>query len=180
MSQDAVLAGLLALLHELGISSMLTGSYASNIYGRIRSTFDADIVVALRAPDLRRLLAALGDDFYVDAASIAEVREAGGHFNAVHKPSGLKIDFYLPRGAHDRAAMRRRKVFRLWDMDVAVIAPEDLILAKLVWAGRGASARHVEDARGVYELQKDELDIGYLKSGAQELSVGELLASILT
>ena len=82
MSQDKVLRNVLKQLAELGLDYMLTGSYASNIYGRVRSTFDADIVISLPAPQVDRLIRSLGDDFYVDAVSLAEIREAGGRFNA--------------------------------------------------------------------------------------------------
>lgn len=158
---------------------MLTGSYASNIYGRLRSTFDADIVLALQAPQMEALRHSLGDDFYVDAATLDEVGKAGGQFNAIHKPSGLKIDFYLPRSARDRETLSRRKTFDIWDARVSVISPEDLILSKLVWAKEGGSERQVEDALGVYELQKGALDMEYLKSKADELLVRHALDSIL-
>lgn len=179
MSQDAILRGVLKLLGELRVDYMLTGSYASNIYGRVRSTFDADIVVSLPAVQLDRLIALLGSDFYVDATTLNEVREAGGQFNAIHRPSGLKVDFYLPRNAHDREALRRRRSYPLWGIDVSVITPEDLILAKLSWAKQGGSARQLEDAKGVYEIQKDSLDMERLKSEADNLDVRELLDGIL-
>lgn len=175
MNYDAVLRDILKLLGELRINYMLTGSYASNIYGRVRSTFDADLVVALPAAQLERLVTSLGDDFYVDATTLQEVSEAGGQFNAIHRPSGLKFDFYLPRSTHDREALRRSRTYPLWGIDVSVISPEDLILAKLSWAKEGGSTRQLEDAEGIYEVQRDLLDIEYLKSKASDLSLRELL-----
>jgi len=49
---------------------MLTGSYASNIYGRIRSTFDADLVITLTAAALEKLGRALAGDRGVAAANV--------------------------------------------------------------------------------------------------------------
>lgn len=171
MNHDGVLRDVLKSLGTLDIDYMLTGSYASNIYGRVRSTFDADIVVVLAAAQHERLIAVLGEDFYVDAVTLKEVQEAGGQFNAIHRPSGLKVDFYLPRNEHDRAALRRSKKYPLWGIDVSVISPEDLILAKLSWAKEGGSARQLEDAKGVYEIQKDSLDMRYLETKAAELAL---------
>ena len=170
---------MLKQLAELGLDYMLTGSYASNIYGRVRSTFDADIVISLPAPQVDRLIRSLGEDFYVDAISLAEIHEAGGRFNAIHHPSGLKVDFYLPKNAHDHEAMRRHRIYQLWGVGVSVIAPEDLILAKLTWAKEGGSARQVEDAKGVFEVQKANLDVEYLKSKASELGLRDLLGPII-
>ena len=176
---DEPLGRVIAALNASGVEYMLTGSYASNVYGRVRSTFDADLVVALESAQLSRLLESLGQGFYTDARTMKEIREAGGQFNAVHKTSGLKIDFYLPRDAHDRETLGRRRMHRLWGQAVPVISPEDLILAKLLWAREGGSARQVEDARGVYEVQKDRLDLAYLKARAETLSIQESLRAIL-
>lgn len=179
MSQGEALRRVLALLESLGTEYMLTGSYASNIYGRVRSTFDADLVVALTAAQMGRLRRLFGPDFYVDAENLKEVRELGGQFNALHHPSGLKIDFYLPRDGHDRQALQRRRFVELWGVRIPVVSPEDLILAKLRWAKAGGSARQAEDARGVYELQRDTLDLGYLRSKADELALRDSLEAIL-
>lgn len=168
----------LKLLSENKLEYMLTGSYASNIYGRVRSTFDADIVISLSADEARRLLGSLGNNFYADAANLKEIREAGGQFNAIHIPSGLKVDFYLPRTGQDRRAFRRRRSFSIWGIEVAVIAPEDLVLAKLAWAKEGGSARQIEDAKGVYDVQKEKLDMDYLEAGSADLGVSDLLDRI--
>lgn len=178
MNQDSILRDVLKRIGELGVDYMLTGSYASNIYGRVRSTFDADIVIALSAAPLERLIASLGEDFYIDATTLQEIGEAGGQFNAIHRPSGFKVDFYLPRNAHDRQALRRGRKYSLWDIDVSVIAPEDLVLAKLAWAKEGGSARQLEDAKGVYEVQEGSLDIEYLESQAADLDLADLLKQI--
>lgn len=179
MSQEDILRRVFALLDELRVEYMLTGSFASNVYGRVRSTFDADIVVAIQGSRMKRFSQALGEEFYVDAETIDEAREQGGQFNAIHRPSGLKIDFYLPRNAHDREALRRRKTFDLFGRGVFVISPEDLILAKLSWAKQGGSARQLEDAQGIYEVQRREIDQDYLRSKAAELALNDELALIL-
>ena len=45
---DEPLLKVFEALGRLQVPYMLTGSYASNIYGKIRSTFDADLVVAIQ------------------------------------------------------------------------------------------------------------------------------------
>lgn len=156
---------------------MLTGSFASNVHGRVRSTFDADLVVALQPSQWAALRGELGPAFYVDAESFSEAQRAG-QFNAIHQATGLKIDFYLPRRPRDHEALRRRRMITLWGAPVSVIAPEDLILAKLRWAKEGGSARQLEDARGILEVQKGELDLAYLREQAAAESVLDLFERI--
>jgi hypothetical protein len=176
---DDPLFEILRLLTRLPVPYMLTGSYASNLYGAIRSTFDADLVVSIDSKAMRRLVEALGSDFYLDAGTLEEARQAGDQFNAVHKRSGLKLDFYLlSKEEYSRTAFQRRRQERVGDDAVSVIAPEDLILAKLRWSRQGGSQRQVEDARGVYELQKERLDEGYLRRWARELELQDLLEQI--
>lgn len=179
MTDDPIFQ-LLRELHGLDVEYMLTGSYASNVYGKVRSTFDADLVLALRASQMKRLVESLGKDFYFDATSLEEVQASGGQFNAVHKSSGLKVDFYLLEdGEYPRLALERRRREQFSNQEVCVISPEDLILAKLQWTKKGGSQRQMEDAKGVYEVQKSRLDMTYLRLWADRLSVSNLLQSIL-
>jgi len=158
---------------------MLTGSYASNLYGAIRSTFDADLVIAVDSKGMQRLVEALSSEYYLDAQTLAEARQAGGQFNAVHKSSGLKLDFYLLTDEeYARTAFQGKRQERVGDDLVSVIAPEDLILSKLRWSRQGGSLRQVEDARRVFELQKERLDRAYLKRWAGELGIQDLLEQI--
>lgn len=178
MTDEPFLAALRAL-NSAGAEYMLTGSYASNLYGVVRSTFDADIVLRLGPGLLERLGRAL-EGFYLDANTEAGVGEAGGAFNAIHRGSGLKVDFYV-LGSDDfaRASFGRRRRHELWGEAVWVISPEDLVLAKLLWAKQGGSARQVEDARGIRRVQGDALDRDYLKDWAQRLLVRDSLEAIL-
>lgn len=176
---DASLGGVLDALGRLEIPYMLTGSYASNVYGRIRSTLDADLVVLLAPKKMLQLAASLEAEFYLDSRTLAEVREAGNEFNAVHKKSGLRVDFFLRGTApYDLEAFGRRQTQRIFGRKIPVIAPEDLILAKLCWAKQGGSARQIEDAAGVYLMQLDRLDRTYLTRWATVLSVADLLERI--
>lgn len=179
MTQEEILRDALRLLDKLGVEYMLTGSFASNVHGRVRSTFDADIVVVLKSGQLKRLIGSLGSDYYVDKVTLPEVQESAGKLNALHRPSGLKIDFFLARTARDREALARRRTIRFGGAEIAVIGPEDLVLAKLRWAKEGGSARQVEDARGIVEVMGAGLDMKYLRLKARENALENVLERIL-
>ena len=67
-----------------------------------------------------------------------------------------------------------RRRLRLGTHDVWVVAPEDLVLSKLVWALDTGSPRQLDDVRNV--LETAEVDVRYLSRWADELGVSELLA----
>ena len=176
---DQPLVQVLRALAKLKMDYMLTGSYASNVYGKVRSTFDADLVIALSAQGISSLVKSMDNAFYLDSRSLDEIKESGGQFNAVHKSSGLKIDFYLlGSDPYSKEAFSRRRRHSLFGESVWVVAPEDLILAKLRWAKEGGSQRQIEDAQGVYQLQRDGLDLQYLRRRAAALSLSDLLEKL--
>jgi len=63
--EDDVILAVLDRLESLGIEYMLVGSYASNTYGRPRSSFDADIVVRIPPETVDAFLGAFQPDFVV-------------------------------------------------------------------------------------------------------------------
>lgn len=104
----------------------------------MRTTLGAGLVVSFAESQLKDLVEALEADFYLDSRTLKEARDAGGEFNAIHKTSGLRIDFFLREaGDYADAAFSRRRRASLLGSEVSLIAPEDLILAKLRWARRG-------------------------------------------
>ena len=50
-------------------------------------------------------------------------------------------------------------------------SPEDVVLSKLLWYKRAQSDRHLNDARGVWEIQQDTLEQSYLDRWATRLGL---------
>ena len=57
---------------------------------------------------------------------------------------------------------------------VSVVAPEDLVLSKLVWAQRSGSDLQFRDVRQMIKNVHD-MDGGYLKTWAKRLQIDDLL-----
>lgn len=64
MSQPELLTRVVDVLDRLGIESMITGSIASGLYGRPRSTHDVDLVVSLTAASVEPLAQAFPEPDY--------------------------------------------------------------------------------------------------------------------
>lgn len=63
-----------------------------------------------------------------------------------------------------------------------VAIPEDTILGKLEWyrLGGEVSDRQWRDILGVIQIQGDRLDLAYLRQGAADLAVADLLTHALS
>ena len=68
----------------------------------------------------------------------------------------------------------RRRSIAIDEIELYLVAPEDLILSKLVWARENLSELHRRDVRNMLLCAK-ELDWAYLESWADKLSVRALL-----
>lgn len=179
----AVAVFMTELLDRIGIQYVIGGSFASSVHGEPRSTNDVDIVTDLREDQAASLIAALRDEYYVDADAVREALEVGGSFNIIHTGTAVKIDMFVAgEDALDRARLERRQVLRIpvapgKEVAVYVDTPEDTIIRKLEWFRRGgeSSERQWRDVVGVLRTQAGLLDDAYLRAWAERLAVLDLL-----
>lgn len=160
---------------------MIVGSYASNYYGRPRSTHDADLFLLWNPKDIDAFASKLGPDFYADALDMRQALEHERISNIIHLETGFKADL-SPVGSSEyfQQAFSRRKETKLFGQKVYLASPEDVILTKLLWAKKSNSLRQVEDAKGVFQIQAEILDLNYLNSWASKLSIADFLKQIKT
>ena len=177
--QLSVLKLVTGRLDAAGIPHMITGSIAAGHYGQPRMTRDIDIVVQLEPADATRLADVLGDEFGADPDTIRDAISRRGLFNVIHREAIVKVDFVVRKNADYRIEEfgRRRRVVvdghPLW-----MVAPEDLVLSKLVWAQDSRSELQLRDVRSVLTFQQAALDRPYLDRWAIRLSVDDLLREV--
>ena len=105
----------------------------------------------------------------------------GEFFNIIDPTLGLKVDFWpLKDDAYSREQFARRRQVELFGRKVWMLTPEDIILAKLLWYKMSQSEVQMGDILSVWKIQRDALDLNYLRSWAARLSVAELLSKITT
>ena len=82
------------LLEHAGIPYMLTGSFASSIYGMHRGSADVDFIIEANEMEVSRLLGQLPkQDFYSDLNQALDAFRHQSMFNVMDHVTGLKIDF---------------------------------------------------------------------------------------
>lgn len=174
MLQPELLKRVVAVLDEVGIEYMITGSIASSLQGEPRSTHDIDIVVFLQKSQVQQLVTKFpASDFYLDQQSILQAIDNEGMFNMIDRREGDKVDFWiLTDQLFDQSRFSRKYLEEFLDMEILVSRSEDTILAKLRWMKlSGGSEKQFTDAVRVYEVQYSQLDQEYLNQWAQKLGI---------
>jgi hypothetical protein len=162
-----------SLLERAGIQYMLTGSFASSVYGMSRGSADIDFVIAADEAGIRRLLNQLPEkDFYSELDQALDACQQNSMFNVIDNVTGLKVDFILlkPRN-FSREEFRRRKQATVWGVSLYIATPEDIVVSKLEWAKMGESERQVEDVVGILKVRGKDLDRAYIEKWVKELGL---------
>lgn len=161
-------------LDEAHIPYMLTGSYAANFYAVPRMTRDIDIVIAIQKADVNKLYQLFKEDFYVDKDSIVEAINHSSMFNIIHNDSVFKIDFIIRKSnTYRNLEFQRKRPVHLDDTQIWIVAPEDLIISKLVWAKDNFSEMQLKDVKNLISSIKN-LDRDYIKKWIQELELNTI------
>ena len=182
MSLAGFLGRLSCALDGAGVAYMVCGSVASFLHGVPRTTQDVDLVIDLAPGGVERLLAEFPeDDFYVSESAVLEAVRSRRQFNIIDMESGWKADLIVRKARPFSAVEFGRRVrASVMGVDVWVASAEDVVLSKLEWAKESGSERQLGDARGVVQVQGDELDRNYLEHWADRLGVSDSLQSILS
>ena len=181
MGLSDYLGRLVGLLDAAGVPYMVSGSVASAVHGEPRATQDVDLVVDLNAENLRRLLQVLPEDaYYVSSEAAESALRRRSQFNVIDFASGWKADLIvLKNRPFSREEFRRRRPAQVMGVEVQIVSPEDVVLAKLEWAKKGGgSERQLRDVRGVLAAPGQEMDDAYLDEWAAQLGVVDLLEQV--
>ena len=159
---------------------MLVGSMAGNYWGVPRSTHDIDFVIEYDDAQVKSIVQAFQDDFFIQEFSVESGLRPPHQFNALDNRSALKVDFFRVAGdEYEFERFRRRRRITLFEQPAWIAAPEDVLLHKLRWYQMSPTDRQLTDARGIFLVSGDELDLEYLTYWAKKIDVRNLLDSIL-
>jgi hypothetical protein len=170
-----------ALLDSLAIPYHVGGSVASSVHGMYRASADIDVVIDPTAEQLERLAHALESAFYVSRSAMAEALRDRSTFNAIHRETSFKIDFFVKgASAFDAVELERAVVLDSGSpagVPVRFKTAEDTVLRKLEWFRRGGevSDRQWLDVINILDSARGGLDEAHLDRWAAAIGVGDLL-----
>lgn len=165
-------------LEQAHISYMLTGSLAANCYATPRMTRDIDIVIEILKTDVDTVYQIFQEDFYVDKDQISEAIKYKNMFNIIHNDSVFKVDFIVRKDSLYRTTeFQRKRSIKIDDREIWIVAPEDLIISKLLWAKDNFSAMHINDARNLVQTIKD-IDNEYLMHWIKTLQLEQVYEKV--
>ncbi len=171
-SIDEFSRNLLAALKKCNVKYMLIGGIPAMHYGRPRSTVDCDVVISLKEEEIKGFCACLvKHGFEVDEKEVQAAFREKSHFNAYRKNEyGFRVDFSWKKSSLDEHGFKRAKEIDIFGVAAVTEAPEDIIVAKLVYG----SEQDFEDAAAILKRQK-HLDQTYLEKRAVEEGVEKQL-----
>jgi hypothetical protein len=155
---------------------MIIGGYALPFYGRIRTTVDLDLAVAVKTQDKFDALLELlrTSDFEPTICSprnpliLAIDRKERIEFELWTQPDGIVFD--------EETLKRRVKANLSPSISTWLVSPEDFIVTKLARPDRGAIDE--QDVKSVLVRQEGKLDQKYLEKRAQNAGVLVILRTI--
>jgi hypothetical protein len=164
------------LFDENKIDYMIIGGYALPFYGRIRTTVDLDLAVAIETKtEFNRLLNLLQTaDFEPTICSprnpliLVKDRKEKIELELWTKPDGIVFD--------KETLKRRRKTNLTPELTAWIVSPEDFIVTKLARPDRGVTDE--QDVKSVLVRQADKLDEKYLEDRAKNAGVLAILQTI--
>ena len=169
---------LLRLFERNDVSYMIIGGYALPFYGRIRTTLDLDIAVAVKTEQQADQLCKWLKTINIEITNYSPnnpLMIIVDHKEQVEtelwlKPDGITLD--------NETLKRRKKATLDKDITAWIIGPEDYIINKLARPDRGAVDE--QDVKSVLVRQTDRLDTKYLTRRAQQTRVLTILQTIQT
>ncbi len=183
MAPEELLIKISNILDALKIRYAVTGGYAVSVWGRPRYTADIDIIVELEEKNIKPLakeLLNIAKDVYADEDMMRDALVHKGEFNFIEPEYGLKVDFFV-QGNDSYAKLKfKRAVPRdNFGHRIFFVAPEDLILSKLVWSRQSMSFKQFEDIKTILKNDNIKLDMEYLEDWSQKQDTAEILARLL-
>ncbi len=174
-----VLHQLWRALASLSVPAAVIGGLAVSAWKHIRATHDVDLLVAIEDPRLPEILAGLrkANIFHrrtppiltLGNMRVLQLAYAPGEFGI-----DVRVDLVIADSEFEQSALARALETEQFNGGIRVVQCDDLILFKLM-AGRIIDRA---DAAYLLRLNRDSLDLNYLKPWATRLSLDDDLEAV--
>ena len=161
---------LIHFFNENNIPYMLSGSVAMSLYTQPRFTRDYNFVAHLKDTDVKKFIRSFSDGYYFNEESMRDAMNAKSMFNIIDHKSGYKADFVILKNESFRQTeFERRRELKFLNMPISVVAPEDLLISKIIWIQELQSGVQMEDIKLLSKVE--ELDWKYINNWVEKLNL---------
>lgn len=171
----------LEAIGEMGLEYAIFGGLALQAWKRIRSTLDVDIMVITKKFDAGALVATMSKkglepDKENPKVKLGEITLLRFKYTDEESFVDIKVDVAIAHGDFPEQVVGNRIKLNIFGKEMWFVKCEDLILLKLL------SRRPIDivDAQELFHLNKEILDIQYLRKNALELKINKKLQEIAT
>jgi hypothetical protein len=173
-------------LEEAKVKYLVGGAVAVWGWGEARTTRDFDVVVDLPIEQMAQLSESLRTrEMLVPVEVILDLYLASADLpiNAIHQPTGYKLELFLLRPDDPlRASALQRRLLIDFGPNIGeayVHSPEDLILYKLQYYSLSSQPKHIRDIGSIIAMVGDEsLEQDYLAHWIDRLELTEIWQEI--
>jgi hypothetical protein len=156
-------------IESVKIKYMITGAFASIVYGEPRLTHDIDLVMELNVEDIDVFMKQFpGNEFYCPPYEVIKVevrRNERGHFNIIHHETGFRADIYIAgTDTFMQWALGNVNKIPFNGNSVRVAPPEYVIIKKLEYYREGGSDKHLRDIKAILDISSGIIDMQQLDS----------------
>ncbi len=156
-----LLASLAGIFGEGEIRWYLFGAQAVVVWGAPRMTADVDVTVEIEPEAAHALVAELERaDFQLRIRDVEGFVEQTRVLPFVHQPTQLPVDVVLAGPGLEELFLERARLVEMGGIEIPVIAPEDLIVTKIL-AGR---PKDLEDVRGILRERRTTLAVDQIRA----------------
>lgn len=163
-------------LELFDIPYMITGGSAVGFWGHIRTTMDIDVVIQIYMNKIEPFLKSIENEAYINVEEAKKDILNKSMFNIILNDTCFKIDL-IPldeKNDYEIEKFKRRIKFKFHNRKVFIISPEDLIISKLIWnKSAGGSERQIKDCESILKLNRENLDLAYIKEWIKVLKIEE-------
>jgi len=170
-----VIKKILKIARKENLDIAFMGGMAVSAWGNPRATYDINCLLGVASGEFEKFMAAMKKEgFQCDEKNI--MRAIGGlsFVTLVYpgkKQGGIHVDVFLAGQGFATSVLSRKKKIKIWDSEIPLISPEDLILYKLI----ARREKDLEDVQDVLVAQRNALNICYLRKWAEKLGVAVFL-----
>lgn len=168
-------------LYSENIPYMITGGSAVGFWGQVRTTMDIDVLVDINKKNFKKFLQKIKKVTYLEKESLEDIVIDKKMLNIIYNPTCFKVDLIpLIDDEYELSKFKRRIKIKYDEDFIFVISPEDLIISKLLWSKKsGGLEKQIKDCESVYKLNKESLNISYLKKWIDKLNLANEFKKII-